>query len=509
MFRLKLIVITLCFLITLLNINIAYANSDPIYVLPIIVNPEDASKLVNEFGTGSNRVKLGFSIGYEYLSNDFTYVNNDHHTNPTYINNFIIASKQNNLPFLVHLNGHRWTVADYIASNDEAMMYTDTGIPITKLPEWVDPNQPKMGPYPAYRVASYLFSLNEYNSYYRNYKKRNIQEAGRYLVDFANANPNLFAGVSLDSEISFCPAGFPGFSNYKYSFDYNIDTIVQWRHWLSGNTGSYINGNYPNPYKDGAKLTGKGKNLDIDSLKNKYGINYASWDYVSPPTITLEPSGYISIISGNQALVNDWLEFKASLTNNMLADMINWLVEVGIPRNKIYSHQQPLIAEYPELNKFCGVPYDSAQVNGAGYGSMLYGDMTNSLDLVTRISNLNSNWGLFEWNPANLSNPLNQTPNYVSASLQLAYDHGADIIAPNYYISTSPLFPADTLELNGNIAFFQGLKDFIINNKPAAAPSDLNFDGKVDYLDYDLLVSGFGSTYNIFDFNRMISTMKP
>ena len=493
----------------ILNPARIYANTNPIWILPIIVYPADVNKILSEFGRGNTNVKMGFSIGFEYLGteylgNQFTYPEQDHKTNLAHLESMSAKSIETNMPFLVHFPGHRFSVADYIATNKESMMYTYEGKAITELPEWNDPNQP-MGAIPTYRIGSYMYSLNEYNTTYRNYKKRNLQAATTYLANFAKLHPTLFAGVSLDSEISFCPASFPGWKNYSYSFDYNPLTIVQWRHWLSGNTGSYTNNAYLNPYANGAKYQNKGKNWTLNELKSRYNTNYTSWDYVIPPNITLDDTGKIKIISGTQVQVDDWSQFKASLTNNMLRDMANWIVETGIPQSQIYTHQLPILYELPELNGYCGVPYESAQVDGIGYGTTLYGSMTASRDMFQRISNLNSNWGVFEWNPTDLSKSENQSAIYVSNALQLAYDFGADIISPNYFVSSSPIFPGDPLELNGNVGYIQGLKSFLNKNSTSQMPGDLNGDGKVNVYDFVKLLNGFNTIYTPDDFSILLA----
>jgi hypothetical protein len=404
---------------------------------------------------------------------------------------------------MIHLNGHRWTTANFLSSIPETLMYTQEGKVLTELPEWRSTSYGYLGggQVPTQQVGSLLFSLNEYNHLYRAYKKRNIQQAATLIAQFAKNNPTLFAGVSLDSEISFCPGGFMGWDNYKYSFDYNPMTIMQWRHWLSGTTGSYPASN--NPYALGAKWAGQGKNWTLETLKARYQTNYANWDYVAPPHhMTLTTEG-ISAPQDNPQLVNDWLEFKATLTTNMLTDMVNWVEESGIPRAQIYTHQPSTIHGYPDLNRYCGIPYQSAHVPGAGVGMDLYGVDTHQSEFFASVQQLNPNWGSPEWNPTHLTDPSFQTQAKLHTALKSIYDHGARYIVPNYF-TTNSTFPGDPLQLYQHSAFVAAVKQLISDNA-TTKPGDLNGDGSVNLLDFNLLISKFGNPYTIFDFNLLLT----
>ena len=62
---------------------------------------------------------------------------------------------------------------------------------------------------------------------------RNLQQAGRRVVAFMGAHPELVVGVNLDPDTYLNP-----FYNEQQWYDYNPGTLRQFREWLAG-TGPY------------------------------------------------------------------------------------------------------------------------------------------------------------------------------------------------------------------------------------------------------------------------------
>ena len=72
-------------------------------------------------------------------------------------------------------------------------------------------------------------TLNVYAKDVRRYKRRNLQAAARRVAEFARQHPDLFVGVNLDSDTY----ANPFFEEHEF-FDYNPDTLRQFREWLRG-----------------------------------------------------------------------------------------------------------------------------------------------------------------------------------------------------------------------------------------------------------------------------------
>ena len=75
-------------------------------------------------------------------------------------------------------------------------------------------------------------SLNVYMEKPRFYKKRNLQAACRIINAFREKHPSLFIGVNLDADVYMNPF-FPKLENPQW-YDYNPQTLRQFRHWLRG-----------------------------------------------------------------------------------------------------------------------------------------------------------------------------------------------------------------------------------------------------------------------------------
>jgi hypothetical protein len=389
------------------------------YFLPTIAYPFTPQlplfsirALQREFGNG--RVRIGFAVGYPYIG----FVkgkDEDYDTDLSYLDESLAAAVASSSPIFVHLNGHRWTeysrLTDYLFSDSATVAHTQDRIPLTELPEF------NAFPRPS---GAALWSLNIFNTLYRYYKKKNVQQVATRLAHFAMEHPSLFAGVSIDSEISLCPEGL----SRLYSFDYNELTVVQWRYWLSGTKGSYERLPHANPYADGEQLAGHGLNLTLAEVNAKYGSTWESWEEVQPPLAQrdsmLPEPGVAS------RLWDDWLHFKATLVHQMIADTIGWIASEGLPRDKIYSHQ-PADMSRPSEWAFCGIPFWTAQVEGAGYGVSVYGLDVTAEALFKRIRHVNANWGIVEWNP------LDRSSHAWCETLQLAHVNGARVVSPHYF----------------------------------------------------------------------------
>ena len=432
------------------------------YILPIIPYPlskintghsEDTLEFFlngirRDFPKDTGNIKIGFSVDMPYLNfvqgSTFDF-------NSTYLKQELDASVSSDRPIMVHLNGHRFTyepnfmrLINNLSSNPKALMYTQDGTPISMLSAWDDPQQ---------RVGSDLWSLNIFNSQYRSYKKKNIQQAGMIIASFAKNHPDLFAGVSLDSEISFCPAGF----STVYNFDFNPDTIVQYRMWLAGVTGDYkATPQYSNPYIKGSL---KGRNLRLTDINRLYGTNFTSWQSVSPPKS--KPNSIEPQDGTNTAQWADWLSFKSSMINEMLGTTTQWLADVGVPQAKIYSHQPLDFDNKPSASyAFCGLSMDSPKLNAGSYGVTAYGDLPQETALMSAVHKISPSWGIVEWNP------LDSSATTVAEKLSSALiKNDAKVVCPNFYLPRQTGNVQTTYNIYDNPSILAGIALFVDSQK--------------------------------------------
>ena len=241
-----------------------------------------------------------------------------------WLEGLIAHAVQENLPILFTLNGGVWgdanggvpdyDLTDYLEldprncqwdQNDQ--VYPDdlvSGLPGSlKSPE-----------------LSRVLTLNAYNETVRDYKKRNLQAAGRRLARFATEHPQLFAGINLDADVYLSPF-------VKGSWhDFNPDTLRQFRDWLAG----------AGLYADGAMLSSyRIHRLGLEEVNTISAQEFASWDEVEPPRDI--PRVYLP--GDNKPWMFLWEQFRRHLVDLHYDDLSRWLVEAGISPSKIYSSQ--------------------------------------------------------------------------------------------------------------------------------------------------------------------------
>ncbi len=438
-------------LLYILILTCFLAHSDPvnaqspIYIHPIVHHNFTADPieynlegLQRDLGYGNKNTIVGFSFGFEYVTDRFTLGETQNwDVNPAMLQTALDGAIAYNYPVLVHLNGHHWVEIPHLASMPSVYMWDQDGRPVNRIPGY------------KINAGASTWSLNYYNHPYRDLKKKNIQQIGALLVDFAKANPYLFAGVSLDSEIAFMSnGGIP----YDISYDYNPDTIIQWKYWLSGDTGSYQNPDYVNPYTTDSTYQLRSKNLTLAQINSRYGTSYTSWSQLTPP----KSSGNYQAEPGTPASKwADWLEFKAHLVNVTLLESARWLAQIGMERTKIYSHQAPHSSNTQEntIRQFWGLTLSSNNIAGYGYGITAYENDILDYAAHTQVSQTNSNWGFFEWNPMETAASSTLTALNTYANL------GIDQLTPNnYYPGT---LTNDIYNIRLKPAVMSGIKQFI------------------------------------------------
>lgn len=442
-----------------------YAAGTAMYIVPITTvnyTPDPPSfyvqGLIRDLGYGNANVAVGYSVGFPYLA---WVTGSSFNSDISKLEPSLAAARQFSFPILVHLNGHRFD--DYSANipfKTHALnfMYTQDGTPITNLPEWSDPVK---------RVGAALFTLNVFNKEYRTIKERNVKQAAARLKTFMDNNPRLFVGVSMDSEVSMCAASGIGGQLY----DYNPETLIQWKYYLSGSSGSFTQSGYQNPYSVGGRLNGQGKNLNLSQLSSRYNIQFTGWN-----DNRLIPKAAVGTLNRSidtpQVMWNDWLAFKAHMVNTTLRDMAGWIQSQGIPASKIFTHQvsnmdQPEGYDYV----FCGVTKSSTNIPPYSFGYTSYGPEIADNAYMQAIYNLSPVWGIFEWNPMTNDGTLT-----VNALNNMFTNHGR-AVAPNMYYPPGSLQNVFDWEYNirNKPAVMAAIRSFIQSKKGPTNPGWLDF----------------------------------
>jgi hypothetical protein len=350
---------------------------------------------------------------------------------------------EHELPVLVTLNGGIWAdaacdVPDWDANDhleqDKANCQWNEHNEV--MPDDALKNLP--GSQDAPQLGRSL-TFNVYAREVRRYKKRNLQEAAREIVAFARAHPRLFVGVNLDPDTYMNP-----FFGETQWYDYNPGTLKQFRHWLAGD-GPYAGA--PEPGVPDLSAFRRRKPLTLADVQRISGRPFKSFAEVDPPrAFPRDPAHPF----WQDPWVREWEMFRRHLVALHYEELSQWLVEAGVPRDRIWTSQGfmaphagampfALTIESPVKN------YDSGGMSVAGskppdghLGAILYGasavndiPMENDRSLFATFASLDPDFGVVEFNTADLRNPA-ALPTYAAGyrALRDLWNAGARFVSP-------------------------------------------------------------------------------
>ncbi len=346
----------------------------------------------------------------------------------TALNELLDLAETWQVPLLITLDGGPWAdasfsapnfdVVDYLENDDANVQWNQFGKAedddaLSKLP----------GSYDSPQLAR-MMTLNYFNERYRYYKKRNIQAAAK-IINTSNAvKQGLYVGVNLDPDQYINP----WFYKTQW-YDYNPDTIRQFRQWLTS-TGLYSS--------DGV-LAGKGleKPLTIDMINRLAKQNWKKLDQIEPDRA--EPDY-------NSAWHQIWTQYKRHLVAEHYNDLANWLYESGMDSSRIYSSQTFIQTDIAiTINSYANGWTDEAGVSMAGakpdkgrLGAILYGPSSrnegtvrNGQTLFANIRKFDSTWAVPELHPATIEFP-DYLPSYSESYQTMAsiLNAGVTFISP-------------------------------------------------------------------------------
>lgn len=270
-------------------------------------------------------------------------------------------------------------------------------------------------------------TLNSYNEIVRSYKKRNLQQAAKEIVRFMQENPGLYLGSNLDPDCYQNP-----FFEGEQWYDYNPQTVQQFRDWLSG-TGLY---------SDSLSLNLQHDPYTLEELNGLLGTSFATWEEIQPP----REQPCRPLLGKTDMFLQLWENFRRHIVHRHYSDLSCWLVEAGIPCGKIFSSQgftAPRFTSDPfALHMNSPVKnYDSGGMSLAGskpelghIGAILYGESArntirteNGKTFFENIYSIDPDWAVVEFNPADLRDHPKHLPDYAFAwdCLRQIFNHGA------------------------------------------------------------------------------------
>jgi hypothetical protein len=347
------------------------------------------------------------------------------------------------LPVLVTLNGgiwadaagtcSRWDVNDRLEEDVAHCQWNerDAVMPddyLTHLP----------GSQSAPELARAL-TLNVYARAVRDYQRRNLQQAARHVVAFMHAHPELFIGVNLDPDVYINPF----FAETQW-YDYNPGTLVQFRHWLAAS------GPYAGDVDDGVpdlSTWRRAAPLSLDQVCALSRRAFRRWDDVDPPRVFSRDAANPY---WRDPWVREWETFRRHLVALHYDELAQWLVEAGLPRDRIWSSQglmapaddgMPLalsITSPVSNHDSGGVSIEGSKPRDGHLGAIVYGAsatneilMENGRSLYATLAAIDPGFGIVEFNTADLRHP-ERHPTYAAAyrALRDLWNSGARFVSP-------------------------------------------------------------------------------
>ncbi len=294
--------------------------------------------------------------------------------------------------------------------------------------------------------------------------------------------------------------------------DYSPYSIAEFRDWLrhrgiyDNRTGEFKGEGWPGGEQFADDPTPADNNGTGKSFNEVFGTKFTTWrlkywdldKYPVPLANNANPmpkkgKGYISggfdaprVRKPGNSFWDVWDQsstrgggrgFRQIMINNWVKDELRWMTEVGIPADRLFSHQIP--GEYisPERLFTSGSPLWTADVEPyGGVGITAFGSLTWDVPwfqggqplLFKSITVLDKNWGIFEYHPQPGATTVDylgayfkegKTPppllnyNICMKALKTSYPYRPHILAPGWWNDT-------TTFIVNNSVFAKAIKDF-------------------------------------------------
>lgn len=341
----------------------------------------------------------------------------------------------------------------------------------------------------------------------RHYKKRNLQQAASIIRKFATQHPALFIGVNTDPDVYINP-----FFEGQQWYDYNPDTLRQFREWLQG-TGPYagrVNAGEPDLSHYRRKKT-----LSLAEVNALSGRHFKSWGEVDPPRSFPDKLKRF----WEDAWVAEWEQFRRHLVKLHYDELSQWIREAGIDQEFIYSAQGfmapepdsrgmpfPIRLDSPVKNTdMGGMSIEGAIPSNGHLGAILYGSsavnqarMEEDRSLFSVFREFDPGWAVVEHNTADLRNPK-RLPDFSEAyrSLRDIHNYGARFISPMAWNGSRGIFAGQP----GFVSYMalrdtpleDAIKDFMVSHANLPRQSRLWAFGSSEHADGDGWVPSSGT----------------
>ncbi len=362
------------------------------------------------------------------------------------LNAVLAHARTRRLPVLVTLNGGiwadaycdvpQWDVNDKLEQDAANCQWNDRN---QVMPDNHLKDLP--GSQEAPELARSL-TFNVYARDVRRYKKRNLQQAGALLADFSRVHPELFVGVNLDPDTYINP-----FFAEQQWYDYNPGTLRQFREWLAG-SGPYAGRTTPEVPDLSSYRRARPLSLaEVNRLANR---QWKRWQDVDPPRDFLRTEVDGRKVFWRDPWVQEWEVFRRHLVHLHYDELAQWLVEVGVSKDRIWSSQGLMAPRGDAMPFAIGLDsparnYDSGGMSLAGakpalghLGVILYGEaavndvrMDDGRSLFATLATIDPRWAVVEYNTADLRDPRS-LPTYAAAyrGLRDLWNFGARYLSP-------------------------------------------------------------------------------
>jgi hypothetical protein len=281
-------------------------------------------------------------------------------------------------------------------------------------------------------------TFNVYATENRHYKRRNLQAAARIVMAFAHAHPELFIGIALDADTYLNP-----FFDEKQWYDYNPGTLKQFRHWLAG-SGPYAGRGGPS-VPDLSRYKRRHP-LSLAEVRALAGKPWRTWDEVDPPRAFPREG----MPFWEDPWTHEWEVFRRHIVHLHYEDLSQWLVEVGVPKSRIYS-SQGFIEPYPTALPFAlhidspsknydtgGMSVEGAIPRNGHLGAIVYGQsalnnirVEGDANLFATFHQMDPGWAVGEFNTADFRK-ADELPTYAMGyrALREMFNYGARFASP-------------------------------------------------------------------------------
>jgi hypothetical protein len=355
----------------------------------------------------------------------------------------LAAAIDRRLPVLITLNGGiwadaagsapEWDVNDWLELDEGNCQWNERD---EVMPD--DQLRHLPGSFDAPELARSL-TFNVFARRVRHYKKRNLQQAAGCIVKFMHAHPELFIGVSVDPDTYLNP-----FFDEAQWYDYNPGTLRQFRCWLAA-SGPYSGESEPgvpdlSAYRRSAPL-------DLAAVRTIARSDLPTWDDVDPPRVFSRDA---SRPFWDDPWVREWEIFRRHLVALHYDELSRWLVEAGIPSERIWS-AQGFMAPTPDVMPFAlsidspvkdfdsgGVSVEGSKPVAGHLGAIVYGAaatneiaMENGGTLFAAFAELDPGFAVVELNTADLRHPQ-ALPTYADGyhAFRDLWNAGARFVSP-------------------------------------------------------------------------------